>query len=76
MASNLGIDNALIEKARRIGKHKTKKETVIAALEEYVRTREQSQILELMGKVDYYPDYDYKREQWRKRIERLKPRQR
>ena len=32
MASNLAIDDSLIEEARRIGHHKTKKEAVTAAL--------------------------------------------
>jgi Arc/MetJ family transcription regulator len=32
--TNLGTDDRLLEQARRIGRHKTKKETVNAALEE------------------------------------------
>ncbi len=41
MATNRAIDDRLIEDAKRIGRHKTKKEAVTAALEEYVRRREQ-----------------------------------
>ncbi len=60
MATNLAIDSRLIERARRIGKHKTKKEAVTAALEEYVRHRRQLRILDLVGKIEYETSYDYK----------------
>ena len=67
MATNLAIEDGLIEKARQAGKHKTKKEAVTAALEEYIRKRQQLRVLDLMGTIDYYPDYDYKRARRRKR---------
>lgn len=60
MPTNLALDDRLINKARRIGGHRTKREAVTAALEEYVRRREQVRILELAGKIDYTPGYDYK----------------
>ena len=60
MATNLHLDDRLVEHARRIGKHRTKREAVTAALEEYVRRREQVRILELEGTVDFDPSYDYK----------------
>ncbi len=60
MATNLELDDKLIEQARRIGGHKTKKEAVNAALEEYVRRRKQMKVVELFGKIDYDPAYDYK----------------
>lgn len=60
MATNLAIDDRLIEDAKRIGGHKTKKEAVTAALSEYVRRREQLKILDLAGKLEYHPDYNYK----------------
>jgi len=58
--TNLAIDDRLINQVKRIGKHKTKKAAVTAALEEYLRRREQLGILGLTGKIEYYPDYDYK----------------
>jgi hypothetical protein len=61
MATNLAIDDKLINEARRIGKHKTKKDAVTAALTEYVRWRKQLQILDHFGTIDFDPDYDYKR---------------
>ena len=37
MSTNLALDDALIKEAVRLGKHKTKKEAVTAALQEYLR---------------------------------------
>ncbi len=67
MATNLALDDRLIEEARKIGEHKTKKEAVTAALEEYVHRRKQQRVIELFGKIDYDPAYDYKAARWRKR---------
>jgi hypothetical protein len=60
MPTNLAIDDRLIEEARRIGQHATKKEAVTAALDEYIRRRKQVGVLDLFGTVDYYEGYDYK----------------
>ncbi|GLI34186.1 type II toxin-antitoxin system VapB family antitoxin [Desulforhabdus amnigena] len=60
MATNLAIDDKLIEEARRIGKHATKKGVVTEALLEYIQRRKQIEILDLFHSVDYDPDYDYK----------------
>ena len=60
MATNLALDDHLINEARRIGRHKTKKEAVTAALLEYVKRRKQLKVLDLAGTIDYHPDYDYK----------------
>ncbi|MBI2760125.1 MAG: type II toxin-antitoxin system VapB family antitoxin [Chloroflexi bacterium] len=60
MATNLAIDDDLIRQAQEVGRHKTKKEAVTAALQEYVQRRNQLRILELEGQIDYYDDYDSK----------------
>ena len=65
MATNLGLDDKLIDEARRVGKHRTKKEAVTAALEEYIRRRKQLRILDLFGTIDFDPKYDYKAERRR-----------
>jgi Arc/MetJ family transcription regulator len=67
MATNLALDDRLIEAARRAGGHKTKKEAVTAALDEYVRRRKQQRILQAFGSFDFDPAYDYKAERQRKR---------
>jgi hypothetical protein len=65
MATNLALDDRLIEEARLAGRHKSKKEAVTAALEEYVRKRQQMRILEAFGTFTVDPAYDYKRERQR-----------
>lgn len=67
MPTNLNLDDRLIEQARRIGGHKTKKEAVNAALAHYIRRRKQLRILSLFGALDYDLAYDYKAERRRKR---------
>jgi Arc/MetJ family transcription regulator len=65
MATNLALDDNLIEAARKAGNHKTKKEAVTAALAEYVRHRKQQRILEAFGTFEFDPSYDYKAERRR-----------
>lgn len=60
MATNLALDDALIEEARRRGGHKTKREAVTAALDEYIQRRKQQKLLSQLGTFDFDPDYDYK----------------
>jgi len=67
MATNLALDDRLIEQAQKIGRHRTKKEAVTAALEEYIRYRQQLSVLSRRGTIDYDPTYDYKKERNRKR---------
>ena len=49
MATNLAIDDRLLDEALKVGGHRTKKATVTEALEEYVRRRRQVKIVELFG---------------------------
>jgi len=67
MATNLGLDDAVVREAVRVGKHKSKKEAVMAALREYIQRRRQLEITKLFGTVDFDPDWDYKAERKRKR---------
>lgn len=67
MPTNLAIDDRLILEAQKLGHHRTKKETVTAALDEYIRRRKQQGILPLFGTIDYDDRYDYKQERTRKR---------
>lgn len=60
MATNLAIEDKLIEEAKKIGKHKTKKAAVTEALKEYIQRRKQMKIFDLAGQIDYDPEYDYK----------------
>ena len=56
------MDDHLINKAIRLGHHRTNKDAVNAALDEYIRKRKQQRILSLFGTIDYDKRYDYKRE--------------
>jgi hypothetical protein len=62
MATNLDIDDRLILEAQKLGQHRTKRETVTAALDEYIQRRKQQEIVKLFGTIDYDPSYDYKKE--------------
>jgi Arc/MetJ family transcription regulator len=65
MATNLAIDERLLEEALKVGGHRTKKDTVTEALEEYIQRRKQVRIFDLFGKVDFDPKYDHKRQRRR-----------
>lgn len=65
MATNLAIDDNLIERARKAGGHRTKKATVTEALEEYIQRRKQAKIVRLFGTVDFDKGYDYKKQRRR-----------
>lgn len=61
MATNLAIDIKLLEEAQSISGLKTKRETVNSALKEFVDRRKQLELVDLFGKYDPDPDYDYKK---------------
>jgi Arc/MetJ family transcription regulator len=65
MATNLDIDQALLEKAVELSGKRSKKDAVTMALEEFIARRNQKGLLELFGKIDWDPDYDYKAERSR-----------
>ena len=65
MATNLAIDPALIERALELSGERTKKAAVTKALREFIARREQKQLLDLFGKLDWQTGYDYKKERSR-----------
>lgn len=60
MATNLAIDDHLINQAKQLGKHKSKREAVNCALEEYVQKFKQLQIVEEFHDFDFDESWDYK----------------
>jgi hypothetical protein len=65
MATNLSIDPELIERAREVSGERTKKAAVTKALEEFIARREQKNLIDLFGKLEWNSDYDYKTERSR-----------
>ncbi len=65
MATNLAIDKDLLEKALVVSGEKTKKAAVTKALQEFIARRQQREVLELFGSLDWDPDFDYKLERSR-----------
>jgi len=66
VATNLQIDDKLLNKALKVGGQRTKKATVTQALEEYIRRREQLKIENVLGTIDIDPSYDYKAQRKRR----------
>ena len=65
MATNLALDNKLLDEAVKVGGRATKKETVTEALQEYIGRRKQARIAELFGTIGYHQKYDYKKQRRR-----------
>ena len=66
MATNLALDDEVLNEALKGGGRATKKETVTEALQEYIGRRKQARIAELFGTIDYDPKYDYKKQRRRR----------
>ena len=66
MATNLAINEDLLNRALELGGFRTKKDTVNAALEEFIRRRKAEDLIGLFGKIEYAEDYDYKAMRTRK----------
>jgi hypothetical protein len=58
MATNLAVDPALIEEALKVSGERTKAAAVTKAL--------QKRALDLFGKLEWDPEYDYKKERSRR----------
>lgn len=61
MATNLAINQELLSKALELSGLKTKKDTVNLALKEFVNRHKQLELINIFGKMDPDPDYDYKK---------------
>lgn len=60
MATNLALDDSLIEEARQLGGQRTKKDVVTQALVEYIQRRKQLKLLDMFGAVDFEDGFDAK----------------
>ena len=66
MVANLAIDPDLLDRALQVSGERTKKAAVTMALQEFIARRQQKRVLDLMGKLDWDPSYDYKAERSRR----------
>jgi Arc/MetJ family transcription regulator len=60
VATNLNLDDQLIDEAVALGRHSSKREAVNEALREYVAYRRRLEALDVFGTVEFDPAYDYK----------------
>lgn len=60
MATDLALDDNLVNEAVEAGHHKSRQEAVTAALKEYVRIKARQRLLELEGTIEFDPAWDYK----------------
>ena len=60
MATNLEIAPELLESAVAVGRHRSKRAAVEAALIEYVNRHKQLEVVKLFGQIDFDEEYDYK----------------
>jgi Arc/MetJ family transcription regulator len=61
MPTNLALDDELLKQALEIGDFRSKKDTVNAALKEFIDRRKQLKIKDLFGKMPFDKEYDYKK---------------
>ena len=60
MATNLAVDDDLIQEALVVGHQSTKKAAVTEALQEYIQRRKQQKVLKLFNTIEYDESFDYK----------------
>ena len=60
MATNLALDDNLLALAQKVGGMKTKKDTVNAALKEFIERRRQEEVVSIFGTIEWDGTYDYK----------------
>ena len=66
MATNLSIDPDLLDLALAVSGERTKKAAVTKALKEFIARRRQRRLLELVGKLEWDEEFDYKAERSRR----------
>lgn len=66
MATNLSIDPNLLDLALAVSGERTKKAAVTKALKEFIARRQQRRLLELIGKLEWDEEFDYKAERSRR----------
>jgi Arc/MetJ family transcription regulator len=60
MRTNIVLDDDLIEEAARLSGIRTKKDLVHEALRVFIAAKKRKSLLDLAGKIELAPGYDYK----------------
>jgi Arc/MetJ family transcription regulator len=60
MRTNIELDDDLIAEAARLSGIKTKKDLVHEALRVFIATKKRKSLLDLKGRIEFAPGYDYK----------------
>lgn len=60
MRTNVELDDQLVEEAFRLTNVRTKKELMHLALQALIKSQKKHDLLDLSGKIQFQPDYDYK----------------
>lgn len=66
MANDLSIDPELVVRVFELSGERTKSAAVTKALEEFIARRRQKRVLDLVGKLEWDTDYDYKADRSRR----------
>ena len=61
MKTTLNIPEDLIRKAMSLAKHRTKTETIVVALQDYVRQKKIEKIIEHQGKLQFDDSWEKSR---------------
>ena len=61
MRTNIWLDEILVKEAFKLTNVKTKKDLINLALKEFVESKKRLNLLDLDGKIEFAPDYDYKK---------------
>jgi Arc/MetJ family transcription regulator len=61
LPTNLNLDDRLVDEAVKVSGHRTKREAVNEALQEYIQRRRRLELVKYFGKIDFDPTWDYKK---------------
>ena len=57
MKTTLNIPESLIKEAMKLANRRTKTDTIIVALKEYIRRKELENVISMSGKLDFSDDW-------------------
>jgi hypothetical protein len=58
MKTTLNIPESLIKEAMKLANRRTKTDTIIIALKEYIRKKQLEKVIDMSGKLDFSDDWE------------------